>query len=126
MNVVDSSGWLEYFADGPNAEKFAPPIQSTRDLVVPTLSIYEVFKRVLQQRGDTVALRAVALMQQGQVADLTTAIALNAAKLSVESRLPMADSVMLATAREYRATLWTQDADFEDMEGIKYFPKKTR
>ena len=126
MNIVDSSGWLEYFADGPNAEKFASPIQSTRELVVPTLSIYEVFKRVLQQRGDTVALRAVALMQQGQVVDLTTAIALNAAKLSVESRLPMADSVMLATAREYRATLWTQDADFEDMEGIKYFPKKTR
>ena len=95
MNVVDSSGWLEYFADGPNADKFAPAIQRTRALVVPTLSIYEVFKRVLQQRSETEALRAVALMQQGQVVDLNTTTALIAAKLSVELRLPMADSIML-------------------------------
>ncbi len=79
MNVVDSSGWLEYFADAPNAEKFAPGIQSTRELVVPTLSIYEVFKRVLQQRSETEALRAVALMLQGRVVDLNTTIAMIAA-----------------------------------------------
>ena len=125
MNVVDSSGWLEYFADAPNAEKFAPGIQSTRELVVPTLSIYEVFKRVLQQRSETEALRAVALMQQGRVVDLNTTIALIAAKLSTELKLPMADSIMLATAREYHATLWTQDADFEGFKGVKYFSKKS-
>jgi len=125
MNVVDSSGWLEYFADALNAEKFAPGIQSTRELVVPTLSIYEVFKRVLQQRSETEALRAVALMLQGRVVDLNTTIALIAAKLSAELKLPMADSIMLATAREYHATFWTQDADFEGMEGVKYFSKQS-
>ena len=125
MNVVDSSGWLEYFADAPNAEKFAPGIQSTGELVVPTLSIYEVFKRVLQQRSETEALRAVALMLQGRVVDLNTTIALIAAKLSAELKLPMADSIMLATAREYHATFWTQDADFEGMEGVKYFSKQS-
>lgn len=124
MNVVDSSGWLEYFADGPNADKFAPAIQNTRELIVPTLSIYEVFKRVLQQRGGTAALRAVALMRQGRVVDLDATLALNAAKLSVDLKLPMADSVILATARSYRATLWTQDADFEAMQGVKYFVKR--
>ena len=124
MNVVDSSGWLEYFADAPNAEKFAPGIQRTRELVVPTLSIYEVFKRVLQQRSETEALRAVALMLQGRVVDLNTTIALIAVKLSAALKLPMADSIMLASAREYQATLWTQDADFEGMEGVKYFSKE--
>lgn len=123
MNLVDSSGWLEYFADGPNAEKFAPEIQNHRQLVVPTLSIYEVFKRVLQQRSETDALRAVALMQQGRVVDLNMTIALLAAKLSTELKLPMADSIMLATAREFQATLWTQDADFEGIEGVNYFSK---
>ena len=125
MNVVDSSGWLEYFADWPNAERFAPPIQNTRELIVPTLSLYEVFKRVFQQRNETEALRAIALMHQGRVVDLNMTIALRAAKLSVELKLPMADSVTLATAREHRATLWTQDADFEGMEGVRYFVKAT-
>lgn len=125
MNVVDSSGWLEYFADAPNADKFSSAIQNTRELIVPTLSLYEVFKRVSQQRNATAALRAVALMQQGRVVDLDATIALSAAKLSVELKLPMADSIMLATAQEYRATLWTQDADFEGVEGVKYFAKPT-
>ena len=123
MNVVDSSGWLEYFADGPNAGKFASTIQNTRELIVPTLSLYEVFKRVSQQRSRSVALRAIAMMQQGRVVDLNATIALSAAKLSVELKLPMADSVMLATAREFRATLWTQDGDFIGMEGVRYFSK---
>ena len=124
MNVVDSSGWLEYFADGPNANKFAPVIQNTRGLIVPTLSLYEVFKRVSQQRSETDALRAIALMQQGQVIDLDTSIALRAAKLSIVLKLPMADSMILATAQEHRATLWTQATDFEGMEGVKYFSKR--
>ena len=124
MNVVDSSGWLEYFADGPNAAFFAPPIEATRELLVPTLSLYEVFKRVLQQRGEDQALQAVALMQQGQVADITAAIALSAAKASIERRLPMADSIMLTTAQTLGATFWTQDADFEGVEGVKYVARK--
>lgn len=124
MNVVDSSGWLEYFADGPNAAFFAPAIEATRELLVPTLSLYEVFKRVLQQRGEGQALQAVALMQQGQIVDLTAAIALSAAKASIERRLPMADSIMLVTAQTHGATFWTQDADFANAEGVKYVAKR--
>jgi predicted nucleic acid-binding protein len=122
MNVVDSSGWLEYFADGVNAGFFAPAIERTHTLVVPTISVYEVFKRILQQRDESQALRAVAMMQQGFVADLTASIALSAAKVSIDARLPMADSVMLATARAYDALFWTQDADFETFEGVRYIP----
>jgi toxin FitB len=124
VNVVDSSGWLEYFADGPNAAFFARPIEATRELLVPTLSLYEVFKRVLQQRGEDQALQAVALMQQGQVVDLTAAIALSAARAGIECRLPMADSIMLATAQTHGAVFWTQDADFAKVEGVKYAVRK--
>jgi len=124
MNVVDSSGWLEYFADGLNADFFAPAVENTAELVVPSISIYEVFKRVLQQRDESDALQAVAVMQQGTVVDLDAAIALNAAKLSVGLRLPMADSVMLATARAHDATLWTQDSDLRTFEGVQYVEKR--
>jgi predicted nucleic acid-binding protein len=123
MNVVDSSGWLEYFADGPNADFFAPAVENVSELVVPSISIYEVFKRVLQQRGEGDAFQAVAMMQQGMGVDLDAVIALSAAKLSVELKLPMADSVMLSTARAHNATLWTQDADFKGVEGVQYVEK---
>lgn len=124
MNVVDSSGWLEYFADGPNADFFAQAIEAVTELVVPTLSLYEVFKRVLQQRGEGDALQAVAIMIQGQVIDLDMDLALSAAKVSTELGLPMADSVMLATARTHAATLWTQDADFEQIADVQYVTKR--
>ncbi len=124
MKVVDSSGWLEYFGEGPNADFFAAAIENVEELVVPTLSLYEVFKRVLQQRGEGAALQAVAVMMEGQVVELTVEIALEAARLSVQERLPMADSVMLATARAYGAELWTQDADFEGKEGVRYVAKR--
>jgi len=123
MNVVDSSGWLEYFADGPNAGFFAGAIEATADLVVPTVSFYEVFKRVLQQRGEGDALQAEAVMQQGRVAELSGALALAAARLSVDLGMPVADSIMLATARAWDATLWTQDSDFEGVPGVKYVAK---
>ena len=99
MNVVDSSGWLEYFAGGPNANFFAKPIEATAELVVPTLSLYEVFKKIAQQRGDGDALQAVAVMQQGQVIELSSTLALSAAQVSLRLSIPMADSVILATAR---------------------------
>ncbi len=122
-NVVDSSAWLEYFAAGPNADYFAPAIENTRNLVVPAVSLYEVFRRVMQQRGEGDALQAVALMQQGQVVDIDASVALSAARLSLDLRLPMADSLMLATARARQATLWTQDSDFEGIPGVKYRAK---
>ena len=120
MNVVDSSGWLEYFSDGPNADFFAPAIEKTSELLVPTLSLYEVFKRVLQQRGEGDALQAVAVMIQGTVVDLDLDLALSAARLSADLQLPMADSVMLATAQSQQAVLWTQDADFDGVKGVRY------
>jgi len=124
MNVVDSSGWLEYFADGSNADFFALAIESVSELVVPSISIYEVFKKVLQERGESEGFQAVATMQQGRVVDLDATLALRAAKISAELKLPMADSVMLATAQVHGATLWTQDVDFEGIEGVEYVEKK--
>lgn len=125
MNVVDSSGWLEYLADGPNAEFFAPAIEATESLVVPVLSLYEVFKRLLVQRGDDEALQAVVAMQQARIEVLTPVTALAAARLSLELRLPMADSILLATARQHGAVFWTQDEDFENVEGVRYIAKRT-
>lgn len=124
MNLVDSSGWLEYFADGPNAGFFAPAIEDAEKLVVPTISILEVFKRILQQRSESDALEAAALMHHGRVVDLNSSLALSAARLSVDWKLPLADSVILATARAYLADVWTQDRDFEGLEGVKYIGRK--
>ncbi len=123
MNVLDSSGWLEYFADGPNAEAFAPVIGNLAELLVPTISIYEVFKRVLTQRSEREALESAALMQQGEVVDLSVSVALDAARISAAEKLPLADSVILATARAWGAMLWTQDSDFEGKAGVKFVPK---
>ena len=120
MNVVDSSAWIEYFADGPNAGFFAAAVEDTAGLVVPTLCLYEVFKRILQQRGEGDALQAVAAMRQGTVVDLSAALAIEAAELSCEEKLPMADSIILATARAHDAILWTQDIDFKGRAGVKY------
>lgn len=120
MNVVDSSGWLEYFAGGKNAGAFAPPIEDTAQLLVPTLCLFEVFKRVLQQRGEPKALQAAALMHQGRIVDLDVPLALAAARLSAQERLPLADSVILATARAFNATLWSQDTDFKGMKGVRF------
>jgi toxin FitB len=124
MNVVDSSAWIEYFIDGTNAAVFARPIETTGTLLVPTLCLYEVFKRVCQQRDKEAALHAVAMMEQGTVVDLDRVTALEAARLSLLHRLPMADSMVLATARRHDAMLWTQDADFEGIDGVRYFARK--
>jgi predicted nucleic acid-binding protein len=123
MNVVDSSGWLEYFTDGPNAGFFAPAIENLHELVVPSVTIYEVFKRALQQRGEEASLQAAGTMMQGLVVDLDSTIALNAARISVQLGLPMADSIILTTARAHDAILWTQDIDFKDLEGVRYVEK---
>jgi predicted nucleic acid-binding protein len=124
VNVVDSSGWLEYFADGSNADFFAPALERPTSLLVPSISLLEVFKRVLQQRDESAALQAVALMQQGRVVDLDGAIALTAARLGTDLGLPLADSVILATARHFNATVWTQDTDFDGLPDVRFTKKR--
>ena len=124
MNLVDSSGWLEYFADGPNSAFFASALENVEALLVSTINVYEVFKRVLQQRDADAAFQAVALMEQARVVDVTSAIAMSAAILSDESKLPMADSLILTTARAYDAVLWTQDSHFDGFAGVQYIRKQ--
>ncbi len=125
MNLVDSSAWLAYFSGEPSASHFAKAIEATEQLVVPSVCLYEVFKRILTQRGEDDALQAVALMQQGKVIELNERIALTAAQISVMNKLAMADSIILATARIFSAILWTQDSDFQGLENVHYFPKET-
>ena len=124
MNLVDSSAWLEYFADGPNAQFFAPAIEKRAELIVPTIVVFEVFKRVLQQRNADAALETVAVLQQGRLIDLNATLAVAAADVSHSEKLPMADSIIIATARAENAIIWTQDSDFEGRSGVKFRRKK--
>jgi predicted nucleic acid-binding protein len=123
MNVVDSSGWLEYFASGGNAAFFAPAIENTRRLIVPSITIYEVFKNLCRQRSEGQALAWIAAMRQGRAVDLDAELALSAARISAESRLPMAAGIVLATARAHGAVLWTQDADFRGLPDVRFKAK---
>lgn len=123
MNVVDSSGWLEYFAGGPNADDFYAPLKDSSSLIVPVVTIYEVFKVILRESTENEAFQAIAAMQGGRVVELTSEIAMSASRLSLQYRLPMADSMILATARMFGCTIWTQDSDFEKIPGVKFFPK---
>ena len=122
MNIIDSSGWLEYFSDGPNAIHYLPPLNDTSTLIVPVITIYEVFKVVFRESTENQALQVVAAMQKGKIIDLNANIAMDAAKLSLQHNLPMADSIILATARAYDCVIWTQDSDFRQIEGVNYFP----
>jgi toxin FitB len=124
MNLVDSSGWLEYFADGKNANFFAPAIEDTNHLIVSAINIYEVFKKLLREKDESSALHAIAAMRQGRVVPVDESIALEGARLSSEKGLPMADGLILATAWSCAALLLTQDADFDGMDGVKYIRAK--
>ena len=124
MNVVDSSGWLEYFGEGKNAGFFAPVIEKVDQLIVPTICIYEVFKRMSYLLDEQEALRAVGVMSLGQVIELNRQLSLNAAKISREFKLALADSIIFATARAYEATLWTQDEHFKDLDNVEYIEKR--
>jgi len=123
LNLVDSSGWLEYFADSKNAAHFAPVVSNTEKLIVSTINIYEVYKKVISERDEDSALQAVGMMQQAKVIEITPSIAVQAARASYIFKLPMADSLIYITARDHNAIIWTQDADFKDLEGVQYFKK---
>jgi len=123
MNLVDSSGWLSYFADEPSSKYFHSPLQDTAALVVPSVTIYEVSKVVLRESGENEALQVIAAMQKGSVVALTPRLAISASRLSLQHQLPMADSIILATAVDCTATIWTQDSHFEKIPGVNYFQK---
>lgn len=123
MNVVDSSGWIEYAAFGPNASFFAPAVEKPSDLIVPTISVFEVYRHIIKNRSEEEALLVVGRMTEGALIDLNVDLALTAAELVVAHKLAMADSIILATARLHNATLWTQDVDFAGIEGVKYKAK---
>lgn len=123
MNVVDSSAWLEYFADGPNAKHFAKVVEDPDELVVPSITLLEVFKRISQQRDESTALQYVAVMQQSTVVELDAALALRAAALGLRHKLPLADSIVYATAQQAGAQVWTQDADFDGLSGVHFWRK---
>ena len=119
-NVVDSSGWLEYFTDSDRAPLFAAAIEDTGNLFVPVISIYEVFKKVLRERGEDDALQVASMMQSGQIIDLDCALALEAAR----HPLPLADSIIYAAAMRHNATLWTQDEHFKGLPNVRFFPRQ--
>ncbi len=124
MNIVDSAAWLSYFADDSNASIFAKPIEKTEELIIPSIILTEVFKRIIQQRNEGIALQVIAHMEQGTVIPLDSGLALAAARFGIEHKLPLADSIIYATANRFDATVWTQDSDFEGLKKVKYFPKK--
>ena len=124
MNIVDSSAWLSYFAGDANAEVFSTPIENIDKLIVPSIIITEVFKYILRQRGENMALEAIAHIQQGKVVSLDSSLAIDAAKYGIDYKLPLADSIIYATGQKFGALIWTQDVDFKSLEGVKYYPKK--
>jgi predicted nucleic acid-binding protein len=124
MNSIDSCGWLEYWAEGPNAGFFARPLSDPGNLLVPTITIYEIFRVMMGLRGQNKALESVAIMRQGRVVDLDQSTAIESAAIGLNLKLPLADSIILATARLNHATLWTQDAHFRNVEGVRYVARK--
>ena len=125
MNLVDTSGWIEYFFGGPNASFFAKPIEDTENLIVSVVCMYEVFKKVNQVADETSALQVIAQMSQGRVIELSEEIALHAAHVSLRHRLPMADSFIYATGQLEGADIWTQDLDFKGLPGVRYRESRT-
>jgi predicted nucleic acid-binding protein len=124
LNVVDSSAWLEFFADGPNARRFAPAIEDSANLAVPSICVAEVFRRMMVQRGIEAAMRATAAMQrEGTVIELDASLARDAGRVGVELKIPMADSIVYATARALDGVVWTQDSDFQGLSHVRYWPK---
>ena len=123
-SVVDSSGWLELFTDGPQPDRFLAVLQAEEALVIPAISILDVFKWILREHSEAQAIQAVAVMQRGLVVDLDTQLAIAAAQLSHALRLPMSGSIILATARCHQARLYTMDADFQGLSDVELISKR--
>jgi predicted nucleic acid-binding protein len=126
VNVIDASGWLEYFSDGNQADFFTVPINDIKNLLIPSICAYEVFKHMSLERGEDDALRAIGFMSLGKEIDLNRAIAVSATQISLEHKLAMADSIIYASAQAYHATLWTLDEHFKDLPGVQYIEKRAK
>ena len=124
MNVVDSSGWIEFLVGGPNAGFFETPLSVQDRLLVPSVIVLEVYRYVLRNEGRGKVLSVAATMHQGRVIDLDTGLAIEAAELGASHGLPLADSIVYASALSYEATLWTQDEDFDGLDHVEYRPKR--
>ena len=122
MNVVDTSGWLEYFEGGRNAKEFSAPLRKWEELVVPTICIYEISKVILRESDENHLLQALAAIQKGKIVTLTPSLSTAAAKISLQYKLPMADSIIYATAKHFDAAVWTQDVDFKGLPNVNYIP----
>jgi predicted nucleic acid-binding protein len=123
MNIVDSSCWIEYLMDTDIGVQVASVIEDAAELMVPTITIYEVYKKLLAEKDEEYALNVVSYMQTGTVMELTAGLSLSAAQISRTYKLPMADSIIYATSLYRQATIWTSDKHFKDMPDIRYFPK---
>jgi toxin FitB len=124
MNIVDSSCWLEFFAGTKVGDKVSSIIEDTNNLIVPSITLYEVFKKLLIELDEDNGLLAVAHMKQGNVIDLDSDLSVYAAKIGKEYQLAMADSIIYAVTKKYNATLWTQDKHFKLLSNVKYFEKE--
>ena len=124
MNIVDSSCWLEYFAGSRVGDEVSSVIEDTDHLLVPSIIIYEVFKKLILELDEDKAIYAVAHMKQGHIVNLDTDLAIYAAKIGKDNKLAMADSIIYAITKKYNALLWTQDKHFKDLKSVKYFEKK--
>jgi toxin FitB len=122
MNLVDSSGWLAFFSEGKNAAVFGIPIQNIDSLLVATIVMYEVFKLLLRESGEQNAIIAIAHMQLGNSLDFTPDLSIAASRISLDYKLPMTDSIILASAQSSNAIVWTQDEHFKGIKNVKYFP----
>jgi len=123
MNVIDSSAWLSYFAGDKNSTSFSKPIESLDTLLVPSITVTEVFKHILRLKGEELALEVIAHITQGKVISLDTQLAIDAGSYGVQHKLPLADSIIYATTMKFNATLWTQDIDFKDLPNVKFYAK---
>ncbi|GMU97477.1 MAG: hypothetical protein AMXMBFR51_02160 [Ignavibacteriota bacterium] len=123
MNLLDSSAWMEYFADGKNAKHFEPIIQDLKNLVESVINVSEVYKKISQHRDENSAIQAIAVMQQAEVLEITSQIAIEGSKISIQNKIPMADSLIIASARSVGAKIWTQDYDFKELDNVMFFKK---
>ena len=123
MNLVDSSGWIEFFQAGPNGPVFKPVIEQRDRLLVPTIALFEVHKVLSRSLAPDLVDRCLDVMRLGRVLDLTDARAVAASKVSRQHRLALADAAMYSMALEHGATFWTQDIDYDGLSSVRYFAK---